>query len=145
MSELQEVLTALTKRYGFEVVQPTLSTNKIRVLGRIQEAQERNWMVGIEHLLTVADGRAWNVDVSRQYFLRGPSLVYAWRLIIQAPELEQHVDDIVTTLNNAPRAKFQVEEQALPVRGRRSTMNANGKGASSAGTLPSILQRKVGG
>ncbi len=148
MSEkLQQVLRTLQTRFGFEVVQPTISLTKIRVLGRIQQAQQRNWMAGVQHILLVAEKREWGIDISRQYFVRGDTLVFAWRVIIQAQNknLEQYADDIITTFNNAPRARVELDEQALPVRGPRSTMNSRGKGASSGGSLPSILQRQVAG
>ena len=52
----------------------------------------------------------------------------------------------MAVIESCPRAKFEVEEQALPgVSGQRRTMNARGKGASSAGSVPLIVQQRSGG
>ena len=144
MSEQADVLEMMRTRFGFDVVQPTASPNQLRVLGRVPSEQERNWLVGVQHMLSVSEKTPWSVDISRQYFLRSGVLVYAWRVIFQGEGIEQYMEGIVAALSNAPKARFEVEEQALSVNGARSTMNTKGKGASSSGTTPLLLQQRAG-
>ena len=141
---MSKVLGALRARFGFDVVNPTATDKQLRVLGRVHPEQERNWLAGVQHMLSVSEKAAWSVDISRQYFLRGGVLVYAWRVIFQGEGLEQYVNSIVSSLGGAPRAQFEVEEQVLSVLGTRNTMNARGKGASVQGTTPMLLKQRAG-
>jgi len=89
MSGSDTVLANLTSRYGFQVVTQSVSTSQIRVVGRVHPNHRRNWIVGMQHLLLQASRSPWNVDVSRQYFLRGELMVWGWRLIFQHEDVEQ--------------------------------------------------------
>lgn len=146
MSTPDQLLQALNRRFGFETVTQNVGTKQIRVVGRVSPDYKRNWLVGIQHLLTQEQSSPWSVDISRQYFLRNGVVVWGWRLIFQHEDLEAMCTDVIATVSNAPRARFEVEEQALPgVSGQRHTMTSKGKGAAPAGTPPLLVQRKVGG
>jgi hypothetical protein len=115
------------------------------VVGRVGPDHKRNWVVGIQHLLVQEQSKPWNVDISRQYFLRNGVVVWGWRLIFQHEDIEAMCGDIIKVIAAAPRARFEVEEQALPgVTGPRHTMTARGKGSAAAGTPPLIIQRRGG-
>jgi len=142
MSEqAQALLSALHSRFGFEMRTHDVRGNQIRFLGKVPPEFSRNWIVGIRHLLMKSLSSPWNLDVSRQYFLRGEQMVWGWRLIFQHDDINSHIADIITTISAAPRAKFEVTEQRLPgVKGQRRVMNAKGKGAASADTPPLLIQ-----
>lgn len=145
MSTPDQLLQALNRRFGFETVTQSVGTKQLRVVGRVGADHKRNWLVGIQHLLTQEQSRPWSVDISRQYFLRNGVVVWGWRLIFQHEDLEALYADVISAINNAPRARFEVEEQALPgVSGQRHTMTSKGKGSAPAGTPPLLVQRKVG-
>ncbi len=137
----QAILMALRTRFGYEAVQVSQNPKQVRLLGRIPQQQTRNWQVGRHHIFLNERSHPWTVDISRQYFLRGEVEVFGWRLIFQGDNLAEHVKSITQTIMSAPRAKFELEEQALPgVSGPRRTMNDKGRGAGSAGAIPLILQ-----
>jgi hypothetical protein len=139
------LLEALHTRFGFETVNQNVGQRQVRVVGRIAPEYRRNWVVGIQHLLSQEQNRPWSVDISRQYFLRNGVVVWGWRLIFQHEDIAGMCADIIATISNAPRARFEVEEQALPgVTGQRTMMTSGGKGAAPAGTPPLLVQRKTG-
>lgn len=141
----QALITALTNRFGFETRQQDSRPNQLRLLGRVPQAHARNWTIFRQHMLEVSMKRSWSYDGSRQDLLRGGALVWGWRLIFQHEDIEAQVPDIIGVIQSCPRAKFEVEEQALPgVQGQRRTMNARGKGASFSGSVPLIVQQKAG-
>ena len=140
------VVGALARRFGFEVRKKDVRSNQLRLLGRVPPAQARNWVVFRKHMLEMSMRKEWTYDGSRQDILRGGALVWGWRLIFQHDALESYFPEIVDVINSCPRAKFEVEEQPLPgVTGQRRIMNARGKGASSAGSVPLIVQQRAGG
>lgn len=145
MSDPQALIDVLQQRLGFETVKPTITENQIRLAGRVGQAHTRNWVVASQHLLTVQGSAPWSLDLSKHYFLRAEQMVYTWRLIFQAENIAQYIPHIIGSIQNAPRARFEVEEQALPgVKGQRAMMNKRGKGASAAGSVPMIVRQKSG-
>ena len=145
MTDAEGVLNALHTRFGFEVLQPTIGEKQIRALGRVHAQHEDNWKVGMQHILSIAEGAEWSADISRQYFLRGGVLVYAWRVIFQGGDMAALAPHILATLNNTPRARVELMEQPLPgVKGQRTMMNKRGKGAGSADSTPLLLQQRAG-
>jgi hypothetical protein len=139
--QAQALLNALHSRFGYEMRTHDVRPNQIRFLGKVPPEYSRNWVVGMRHLLLKSMASTWNFDLSRQYFLRGEQMVWGWRLIFQHEDIGSQVGDIITSINAAPRARFEVTEQRLPgVKGQRRTMNAKGKGASAAGTPPLLIQ-----
>lgn len=135
----------MLSRQGFETIRPTETTGQLRLVGRVAGQYSDNWKVVILHLLQAAERNTWAVDVSRQYFPREGQLFYAWRLIFQGENLHTHYGSIVQTLANAPKARFEVKEQALPgVTGQRSMQNSRGKGAAPAGSVPLLVRQRGG-
>lgn len=147
MEELvNQLLTVMHARFGMQVVTQNASANQVRLVARVQPNFTRNWLVGAHHMLQCSQREPWNLDLSRQYFLRGELMVWGWRLIFQHPELEKCLPSIIQAVQTSPRARFEVEEQQLPgVTGQRRVMNPEtGKGASSAGTPPLLIKQRAG-
>ena len=146
MEALDVLLAALSARFGMQPVSQNATKSQVRLVLRIGSQHTRNWIVGAQHLLQVSQRSPWNLDLSRQYFLRGDVMVWGWRLILQHEDIAAHLPAIVQAVNSAPRAKFEVEEQALPgITGQRRMMNERGKGASAGGTIPMLIRQRVGG
>jgi hypothetical protein len=143
MSSLQDILGELRTRFGFEVLEPTITDTQVRALGRVRPQDAARWKAGREHILSVEGRAAWSVDISRKYFLRDGVEVYAWRIIFQGPALAAHAQHIVSTLRGVPQPQVQVEEQLI-FRGKRPLMNSNGKGAAPIGATPLLLQKRQG-
>lgn len=143
-----ESLIEALERTGFQTILPTERPTQLRVVGRVPASTMPGWLELVTELLTQAEvSVSWSLDVSKQYFLREGSLVYAWRLIFQADKLQDCQEEIIELLRASaprPRPQAEVTEQPLSVLGPRNTYNsATGKGASSAGTAPAILKRRA--
>ena len=133
------LLSKLQGRGGFDVVNNTATATQVRLMGRVPKAAMAGWLILVQRLLMRADGAAWSVDISKQYFIRNGQVVFGWRLIFQGPQLESHLGNIEQTIVNAPRARAFVDEQALAgARPDRNSPNAKGKGAQG------VLKAAVG-
>jgi hypothetical protein len=86
------------------------------------------WLKVMEQLLTAMDTHDWNVDLSKQYFMRGEKLLYGWRVIFQGEEVAQHLDEIAKIVMSAPLAQKQLDEVPLGASPDRNALRA-GKGA----------------
>ena len=144
MNEADKLIGVLKARHGYEVVEQSVSEGQIRLFGRVLNESSRNWAPACHHLLTNERTHEWNLDLSRRYILRQDMMVWGWRLIFQHPAIVTQIPSIITVLNSAPRAKFEVEEQALSVIGPRRTMSENGKGAAPSGSVPLIVRQRAG-
>lgn len=154
MPGLEDLKKILAARAGFEAVDASVAESQIRLIGRVPPNASSHWLL-IVHRMLVACGRAaWKVDISRQYFLRdlpsGPKLFYAWRLIFQAPQIETVMPNILNTIHTSPRpAVVELAEFPLPGGDTYRKSYANGKGAYSAESVPSVVMsaasRKGGG
>lgn len=142
---------ALKLRCGFEVVQVTPSEKQLRILGRLPQLRMGDWLLTIHHIIThVTDNSpGWTVDISKHYFLRGPKVVFAWRLIFQGPDIVRQVPSIINTINGSPRSN-RTEINEMPLIGASADRNAQsptGKGAGLMGTVavgPSMKARLSG-
>jgi hypothetical protein len=140
MATLPELFATLRSKSGFEVVSHTPSATRLRVLGRLPLDREgmniNNWVVLVARLLTATEqGKPWSVDVSKHYFKRDGKLVYAWRLLFQAEEIEKHYADIMNVAKNSPGAK-RPEPEEVRLYGRESNDTSGGK--RGAGALGSV-------
>jgi hypothetical protein len=143
IANLKQVLST---QVGFETVLESASGSQVRLEGRVSKTFTDNWLVFMDHLLVQEERAPWNVDISRHYFRRGSFMVYAWRLIFQHEALEVQLPLIIDTVKNSPKARVEVQEQALPgMTGVRRMSNGTGKGAFEAGTVPAIISRGRGG
>lgn len=121
---LLDTLTATLLNVGFTVVESTVGTNRIILLGRCPTSRANSWKV-VRHALKVAEARAsstWKVDISKMDLLSNKtsgSLVWAWRVILQAADIEGGLRETVEVIRNAtPAASRDVMEVTLPGGGR---------------------------
>lgn len=133
MSEhLSEIITVLSQRAGFEVVNQTVNENQIRIIHRISKEGMPNWLSIMKSLFGAEAQASWNLDVSKQYFLRAGSVVYGWRFILQTEEVESCLPAVLLAIKNAPLAKranrFPEEQPLVGCGSSRRGVNAKGKG-----------------
>lgn len=143
MADATKLFQSLKAKSKFEVVDHTLEANKLRVIGRIRDDQSgqsmQNWLIIARNLLLAQEkGAPWKVDISKQYFLKGPDdskkIVYGHRLIIQATDIANHFDDIVrVVLGSKPAATVEMSAFPLPGASPDRNVGRNGKGANSIG------------
>lgn len=129
--ERERVYAQLAAKGGFERVGESGNDSQMRLIGRVREGSMPNWLVLIQRLLLRAEQAEWNVDISKQYFLRGEKVLYCWRLIFQADGLHEHLSDISNTIHNSPGAKTEVTEVPLHHSKGRNRL-VRGKGAQPA-------------
>ncbi len=143
MADVNTVLQALHEKSHFDVVDHSVGPNQLRVIGRIPADQMgqfiQNWLIIARNLLLAQEkGSPWKVDISKQYFLKGPEgqkkIVYGHRLIIEATNIEAHYPAIVAAiLDSKPAATVEVTSFPLPGATAERNTGKNGKGANSLG------------
>lgn len=147
MSSKADVYAAMMRKGAYEVVQEQEGATQLRLLGRSPKDKWPAFSLMVNHLIMVADEQSppWTCDVSKKYFRRNGVLLYGWRFIFQAPDLASHYEHIARTILAAPSPnRAEVDSILLPgykpgdVRGG---VDAKGKGASAAGSLPLAVTR----
>lgn len=115
----------------FECVSVTPEKNKVRLLGRVRPTQNTGMLLRvIQRLLLAAESSEWNMDASKQYFMRGGRLTYGWRFIFQGENIETHLSSIITIINNTDKVVQQLTEVRLHgASPNRNMPTAGGKGA----------------
>ena len=118
----------LAQKVGFGVVTSTLGDKQIRLVGRVPQPQIGTWLLVMERLLVGEKNAAWNVDISKQYFMRGAKLLYGWRVIFRADGIAQHLNEIAQVIQTTPMVQRQLDEVALHGGVDRTSLRG-GKGA----------------
>lgn len=148
MASAKDIFDVLKQKAQFEVVEHTLSDTQLRVIGRIPEDAMRvnmnNWLIIIRELLRAQKGGApWTIDMSKQYFLKGPDgqekVVFGHRIIIQGQNVAQYFDGIVKIIRGTQQAAVsEVTSFPLPGAGmgRNDRDARNGKGAATIKASP---------
>jgi hypothetical protein len=150
MTTLPELLAVLHRKGGFEMVNHTVSPARLRLVGRVPKIHMSNWLVLVDRLIAASDGgRPWSVDISKWHFRRSQKVVFAWRLIFQAEEVEKQYADILNVSKTSPGAKM-VESDEVHLYGRGDNDTSGGKrGAGPAGSVAvgpyAILKKSMGG
>jgi hypothetical protein len=119
---------ALRQKAGFEPVQENMTSNQIRLVGRVAINKVGQWLLIMERLLLKAQNAPWHLDLSKQYFLRGNRILYGWRVILQADNVAQYADELAQTVLATPVVQRQLEEVSLHGNTDRSVLRG-GKGA----------------
>lgn len=127
MEKATELFGILQQRVGFDIVTKNVTDTQIRVMGRIQQHNIPSWLLVMEKLLTSAGG-GWNIDISKQYLMRGQKLLYGWRIIIQGDNLGKQIDSICAAIASTPQVRRQLDEVALVAGPNRNSLRM-GKGA----------------
>lgn len=145
-----DVYAALARKSGFEVLRENETPNQLRIMGRSLIDRWPFFSLVVFRLINLSQtpGNPWTCDISKQYLVSGERIRYSWRLIFQAPgELAAQYGAIARAILETPApARAEVTSITLPgykpgqVRGG---VNAKGKGAEVAGTLPMALTRGV--
>ncbi len=128
----EALLAALQNKAGFEAVDKHNSANQLRLFGRVSPQKMPMWLETIRSLLLASDRAGWNLDVSRQYFLRGEKLFFGWRLILQGNNIEQHISAAHAVVQQVRVAAREIEEVPLNARPDRNALR-NGRGAQEMG------------
>lgn len=128
-ASVEDLYRALHQKVGFEVVRADVTDRQLRILGRIPEkGRMPTWLETMQRLLARGHSARWDVDISKQYFLRGEKLLFGWRVILQAEGLASCLPDIVSTVASAPQVSRQLEEAPLHASPNRNVVK-RGKGA----------------
>lgn len=146
---LVELTRLLKLRGGYELVNHNATPTQIRMLGRVPKEMMGSWLLVAHRLLSVSEGAAWSVDISKQYFLRSNRILFAWRIILQGEDLDAQMIALCEAISNAPRPKTIVEEQRLYGASPDRNMPRGGKGAQGVLTAVvgpmAIAQQRAGG
>ena len=134
----RQLFAAFEARVGFEVVSKSSTESQLRLIGRVPSQKMGDWLIIIQRLLGRSEEADWNIDISKQYFLRSGKILYGWRLIVQADEVAGHLDEIVSLVTSSPRSKKEITEIPLTGAGAHRTTLKRGKGAQS------VLNASVG-
>lgn len=141
MATTRDFYKALHDLTKFEIVgSPKESANQIRFIGRVKtRAISRAWARQyVTSLVRASDGNPrWSIDLSRYYFLQGGEVLWAWRVIIQAPnDMNSALDEIIRALRIGARpspedALGEITELPLVSPSPLRNVVRNGKGASN--------------
>lgn len=129
----EALLSVLQSKAGFETVDRHNAPNQLRLFGRVHGQKMGMWLETVKTLLLLSGRSGWNLDVSRQYFLRGEKLFFGWRLIFQGEGINQFLPTIQTSVQQIPLPVKKLEEVSLNVRPDRNALR-NGKGAQAMGS-----------
>jgi len=91
------------------------------------------WLQLVQRLLALAEKSTWDLDVSKQYFLRGDKLVFGWRLILQGAGQED-LTALVAAISAVQRVQQSAEEVPLYSNPNRNSLSGTGKGAQPMGS-----------
>jgi hypothetical protein len=146
-----DIYVALAKKCFFEVRQDNETPKQLRIIGKCDH-ERWPFMLPVIHALLTQSGQptaTWTCDISKMYIIRDGKVLYGWRIIFQGDELTRQYGKIIATIESAQRpARVEVESMLLPgykPGQTRGGVNAKGKGASTAGTVPMAVQRLSGG
>jgi hypothetical protein len=134
-----EDLHGTLNQLGFEVRQSKEADNQLRVVCRVplDPVNTSRWLQLMERLLLRAEHAAWDVDCSKQYFMRGGTLTFGWRLILQGQGIAQHLSDIISVLTMIPTTTRELDEVHLHAGPNRNALSPTGKGAQ--GVLTAVV------
>lgn len=135
MSNKASMYQALQDKAGFSVAEESENNGQVRILARVAEGSFPNWKIVMQRLKLLEKKCTWTLDLSKMYFLLGSDenalLVFGWRVIIKAPNLEEAYAQMESVVLQSPNARFVVDEVKLPGHqsGQRNARYARGKGA----------------
>lgn len=132
---LDQLKMVLAQKTTFEVVSASSEGGKVRLLGRVRPTQNTGMLLKVmSNLLAAADAAEWNMDVSKQYFLRNGRLTYGWRFIFQGQAIDASLPNIVSVIAGTKHVAQQLTEVRLHGGGAdRNAPSPGGKGAAPTG------------
>jgi len=101
-----------------EVVTQEATPRQLRIVARIrsQEASKAWAQRYVGQLLQGQFGATWSIDISRWYTLAGTGVAWAWRLILQAEDLEAGIEDFLRFWASMVPAKVVMEQPLIGMR-----------------------------
>jgi hypothetical protein len=143
----RDIVHAMHQKAGFELVEHSSSPSQLRLLGRVPLDKEshniNNWLIVIRQLLLESAKAAWKTDISKDYFLMGDKVVYAWRVILQAEAIDVHMGEIIKVITSAPHSsRSEVTEMPLP--GVGANRNSTTGGRRGAGPIDRVATGPLG-
>jgi hypothetical protein len=141
--DLTPLKTALRTRLGFESLTATSSPKQIRLTGRMPQPRMGDYLIFIHHIYEQWLKRknpGWTMDASKHYFTHPQTgkVVFEWRYIFGAEEIEKCLPDIHNAVLAAPGSS-RVEVMEVPLIGagpNRNAHNARGKGVGLTDKTP---------
>jgi len=141
----RDIQAALQKKSGFEVVEFTESTSKLRIAGRQPRdplnMNTSNFMLVVRELNRREGNAPWSADISKHHINKGKKpddcVVFYWRIVIQSDgDVKVHYEDVVKTILSAPHtARGEVTEFPLPGAGKdRNSSGGIMRGRGASGT-----------
>jgi hypothetical protein len=137
----RDLVQAMNQKAGFELVEHSVSASQLRLLGRVPldklGLNMNNWLIVIRQLLLECAKASWKTDISKDYFLMGDKVVYAWRIILQAESIDAHLAEIIQVVLGAPQSsRSEVTEMPLP--GVNANRNSTAGGRRGAGPIDRV-------
>lgn len=128
-------LVTAFKSVFFEVLDQGVGETQLRLLGRLPQERVGDWLVFMHHICTKMQSHKWKVDISKSYFLRDGKIVFAWRVIFQAPDIEAELQNIINVVSTSPKSSRTAETTSIRLGNASANRNAyrNGKGAALLG------------
>ncbi len=142
MAEVQEFLRALSEKSKFDVVNHTATPGKLRVVGRIPHDElnhnVQSWLIIARNLLLASEQAGWNIDVSKQYFIKtvgdSKKIVYAYRLIVQGDNISTILDSLIPLVRGSkPSSSVQLDR--FPLHGETAERNVGKRGKGARNTV----------
>lgn len=129
---------------GLEVVEITASAKQVRIVARsLSQEKARDWAQKyISRLLQGQLGASWSVDISRWYMLRGTGTVWAWRIILQADDLEIGVSDFLSFWGSMLPAKVVMEQPLVGMRNLSPSADPRSPLGMGKGVVPTQWGRE---
>lgn len=122
----------LASKAGFEAIDEQVTDSRVRFFGRVRPQNMPLWLAVMRSILIASEKSQWKADLSRQYFLRGDKVFFGWRIIIQAPTVQQHLDQVSQVISTTQRSGVQQQDEvALHAPPNRNALR-NGRGAQSS-------------
>jgi hypothetical protein len=78
--------------HGFEPVETPEPKAMWRILGRA--ADRARWLGAVRALVAAADDAGWRIDISEAYMQKDGALARAWRVVLDASDLEAIASDL---------------------------------------------------
>jgi hypothetical protein len=125
----EDIIKNSLRKLGFEVVKSSLSGKQFYLLGRVKKSDVSSFLKGMEAIMQIAEGSAWDIDVSKPFFLKEGEMVHAWRIIYALNGVE------LTEVAGAHTNSTNMDDIEIPLAGVRSG-DRNMPKSNGAGVRP---------
>lgn len=127
-------------------VKITHAENRVNVLCRVTEGNEKKWVELVSNILIATSEEAgephnWQSHICRNYFLKedggGPKLVWGWNVSIQSQNMSISLDAVIAVIKGKTlRVKGSPRElDEFPLHGASPNRNAPGPSGKGVHTI----------